>query len=432
MTRALYDRIEAIESFAADVAHELKNPLTSLRSAVETLPLARSDESRDRLIERHPARRAPPRPADQRHLRRLAPRRRAGARPRREPVDVVRLLETVDLRRQRGPARRRRDASASTSPPHPLRPRRLSRHGPRQPPRPGHQQPRRERALLLAATAARCASRCAASGPEVEIVVEDDGPGIPAARAGAHLRALLHRPAGPGLRPEFRPRPVDLPPDRRGASRPHLGREPLRGTDADAGRRALRAARRFTCVPRCRAAAAAMSAAPRRVAHASCVVVGEAGVLHPRPVRQRQVDAGAPRSWTLAARGGGFARLVGDDRVSLAAQGGRLVARPHPAIAGRVEVRGIGIRDAAHAGGAVVAARGGLWSAPTRQDARYRTKCVTDVMGVEVRRVVARARTGRSRPPRSRGCRFFCNRRWNQTGVKLRYEGLHFSPHCTK
>ena len=39
MTDALYSRIEAIESFAADVAHELKNPLTSLRSAVETLPL---------------------------------------------------------------------------------------------------------------------------------------------------------------------------------------------------------------------------------------------------------------------------------------------------------------------------------------------------------------------------------------------------------
>ncbi len=41
MTDALYARIEGIESFAADVAHELKNPLTSLRSAVETLPLAK-------------------------------------------------------------------------------------------------------------------------------------------------------------------------------------------------------------------------------------------------------------------------------------------------------------------------------------------------------------------------------------------------------
>jgi two-component system sensor histidine kinase ChvG len=50
MTNALYRRIEAIESFAADVAHELKNPLTSLRSAVETLPRAKTDESRARLL----------------------------------------------------------------------------------------------------------------------------------------------------------------------------------------------------------------------------------------------------------------------------------------------------------------------------------------------------------------------------------------------
>jgi two-component system, OmpR family, sensor histidine kinase ChvG len=50
MTGALYNRIEAIEMFAADVAHELKNPLTSLRSAVETLPLARSEHSRSRLL----------------------------------------------------------------------------------------------------------------------------------------------------------------------------------------------------------------------------------------------------------------------------------------------------------------------------------------------------------------------------------------------
>jgi two-component system sensor histidine kinase ChvG len=51
MTNALYTRIEAIESFAADVAHELRNPLTSLRSAVETLPLAKSDDGRKRLLE---------------------------------------------------------------------------------------------------------------------------------------------------------------------------------------------------------------------------------------------------------------------------------------------------------------------------------------------------------------------------------------------
>ncbi|WP_439501450.1 stimulus-sensing domain-containing protein [Aminobacter ciceronei] len=51
MTNALYNRIEAIESFAADVSHELKNPLTSLRSAVETLPLAKNESSRARLME---------------------------------------------------------------------------------------------------------------------------------------------------------------------------------------------------------------------------------------------------------------------------------------------------------------------------------------------------------------------------------------------
>jgi len=50
MTNALYTRIEAIESFAADVAHELRNPLTSLRSAVETLPMAKTEANRKRLL----------------------------------------------------------------------------------------------------------------------------------------------------------------------------------------------------------------------------------------------------------------------------------------------------------------------------------------------------------------------------------------------
>ena len=55
MTNALYSRIEAIESFAADVAHELKNPLTSLRSAVETLPLAKSGGKPRAAARGHPA-----------------------------------------------------------------------------------------------------------------------------------------------------------------------------------------------------------------------------------------------------------------------------------------------------------------------------------------------------------------------------------------
>ena len=50
MTNALYNRIAAIEAFAADVSHELKNPLTSLRSAVETLGYAKTPEQREKLI----------------------------------------------------------------------------------------------------------------------------------------------------------------------------------------------------------------------------------------------------------------------------------------------------------------------------------------------------------------------------------------------
>lgn len=51
MTRALYGRIEAIEAFAADVAHEIKNPLTSMRSAVETMEFARTPEQQQRLMD---------------------------------------------------------------------------------------------------------------------------------------------------------------------------------------------------------------------------------------------------------------------------------------------------------------------------------------------------------------------------------------------
>jgi len=50
MTRALSDRMQAIERFAADVAHELRNPMTSIRSAVETLDLVKTVEARDRLL----------------------------------------------------------------------------------------------------------------------------------------------------------------------------------------------------------------------------------------------------------------------------------------------------------------------------------------------------------------------------------------------
>jgi len=51
MTNALYRRIEASEKFAADVAHELKNPLAAARSTAEALTYAKSESSREELVQ---------------------------------------------------------------------------------------------------------------------------------------------------------------------------------------------------------------------------------------------------------------------------------------------------------------------------------------------------------------------------------------------
>ncbi len=94
MTNAMYTRIEAIESFAADVAHELKNPLTSLRSAVETIPLAKTAESQARLLAviQHDVKRL------DRLISDVADASRLDAELQRQeavPVDLRQLLTTV-------------------------------------------------------------------------------------------------------------------------------------------------------------------------------------------------------------------------------------------------------------------------------------------------------------------------------------------------
>ncbi|WP_181708205.1 sensor histidine kinase [Chthonobacter rhizosphaerae] len=94
MTTALFNRMDAIESFAADVSHELKNPLTSLRSAVETLPLAKTDESRARLMAviQHDVKRL------DRLITDISDASRLDAELAREdavPLDVAKLLASV-------------------------------------------------------------------------------------------------------------------------------------------------------------------------------------------------------------------------------------------------------------------------------------------------------------------------------------------------
>lgn len=51
MVTALYDRIDANEQFAADVSHEIKNPLASLRSAVGSLRFVKKEEHREKLLD---------------------------------------------------------------------------------------------------------------------------------------------------------------------------------------------------------------------------------------------------------------------------------------------------------------------------------------------------------------------------------------------
>ena len=122
MTQALYNRIDAIESFAADVAHELKNPLTSLRSAVEILPRVKAGASRDRLLDviQHDVRRLDRLISDISDASRLDAEL---ARSEAEPVDLVALLarRRVDgggfaapQRRQRAADRRGRRSARQT------------------------------------------------------------------------------------------------------------------------------------------------------------------------------------------------------------------------------------------------------------------------------------------------------------------------------
>jgi two-component system sensor histidine kinase ChvG len=94
MTSALYLKMDAIESFAADVAHELKNPLTSLRSAAGMLGYVKTDEDRKKLVDiiQHDVRRL------DRLISDISDASRLDAELSREtskPVNVAHLLDTL-------------------------------------------------------------------------------------------------------------------------------------------------------------------------------------------------------------------------------------------------------------------------------------------------------------------------------------------------
>ena len=175
MTNALYKRIDAIESFAADVAHELKNPLTSLRSATETLPLARTDESKERLMEiiKHDVKRLDRLISDISDASRLDAEL---AREDAKTVDMAELLRTTvslfnDIHREDTPEVVLDIAYAPGAWPYRVM---------------GHDSRLSqvivnllENAISFSTPGGRVAVLARRIGHEIQIAVEDEGPGIP-------------------------------------------------------------------------------------------------------------------------------------------------------------------------------------------------------------------------------------------------------------
>jgi two-component system sensor histidine kinase ChvG len=175
MTNALYKRIDAIESFAADVAHELKNPLTSLRSATETLPLAKTDDSKQRLVEiiQHDVKRL------DRLISDISDASRLDAELAREDASAVDLDDVLratvslfnDVHRDNTPEVELDVAYAPGA--HPYR-------------AVGHDSRLSqvivnllENAISFSPPGGRVAVVARRIGPEIQIAVEDEGPGVP-------------------------------------------------------------------------------------------------------------------------------------------------------------------------------------------------------------------------------------------------------------
>ena len=85
-------------------------------------------------------------------------------------------------------------------------------------------------------------------------------------------------------------------------------------------------------------------AAALATVHASAVLTGARAVLIRGPSGAGKSRLALGLIQAAECRLITFARLVGDDRVTLAASHGRLLARPAPTLAGLIEVRGLGVR----------------------------------------------------------------------------------------
>jgi two-component system sensor histidine kinase ChvG len=94
IVNALYDRVEANERFAADVSHEIKNPLASLRSAVGSLRMAKREDQITRLLDviEHDVRRLDRLVSDTSNASRLDSEL---VKEEQEEFDLVKLLDNL-------------------------------------------------------------------------------------------------------------------------------------------------------------------------------------------------------------------------------------------------------------------------------------------------------------------------------------------------
>lgn len=95
MVAALYERIEGNEQFAADVAHEIKNPLASLRSAVGTLRMVTREDQRAKMLEviEHDVRRLDRLVSDIANASRLDSEL---VKEEEQPVDLLKMLGNLN------------------------------------------------------------------------------------------------------------------------------------------------------------------------------------------------------------------------------------------------------------------------------------------------------------------------------------------------
>ena len=317
MTGNLYDRIDAIESFAADVAHELKNPLTSLASAVEMFSRAKDAESQARLLQivRGDIKRIDRLITDISDASRLDAEL---SRETKEPVELSRLLATIiDIYRMTDNPRHVEFVLHDELPPGMV------------------VRGRDERLGQVFRNLIDNAASFSPDGGKVIVTASqerhhragDDGrrrPRHSAGESGIHLRAFLYdRAARRPFRPQFGAGPFHRPPDHRRRGRAHLCREPRPGGPAR----------------RRRAAGGGIAAgAPMAEVniHASCVALGAQGVL----LLGKPGAGKSDLALRLIDEGG---RLVADDRTILFTRRGGLYGKSPASIRGLMEIRGLGI-----------------------------------------------------------------------------------------